>query len=330
MADKTIFEGTGVQRDVVKTIDLFGKTITVRAPRDDVVARVRDPDAEKVFGEFKQAHPASDLFQPSTLDLFKNVVKDFNTRRSKKYTLLDALVIMFDGEDNLAPALSKAKTVASSQDAATDLQLEMMNVWIREKRSADDVFYILKLDELEKRGLKRENLETFDAFFALHYQLGLDNLKYQLDPVEFLRYKFGETIFFRMIKKDMEHLAHPNETVESYLKLLLKHNASLMRTVGMLVAAGFADSMVVRLLSASYGGVAKFEQVLLDAKATAQQTARKATVKALHAALEDYKKANKHSADGVNNWLELFKDAGRGRPSPSTDKESVRKRQKTR
>ena len=330
MEDKVIFEGTGFNRDVVKTLQLFGKTITVKTPKDGVVARVRDPDAERVFGVFKQAHPSPNLFQPSTLDLFKNVVKEFNEGHSKDYTLLDALVIMFDGEDNLAPALSKAKMFASSQHTATDLQLEMMKVWIREKRSADDVFYVLKLDELEKRGLQRENLETFDAFFALHHQLGLDDLNYQLDTVEFLRYKFGEIRFLQMIKKDMEHLAYPNKTVECYLKLLLKHRTSLRRIVGVLVAAGFADAMVVRLLSAGYGGVAKFAQALSDVRANAIHLAHKATVEALHAALEDYKKVNKNSADGVNNWLELFKDAGSSRPSPSIDKESVRKRQKTR
>ncbi|CAI5736301.1 unnamed protein product [Hyaloperonospora brassicae] len=317
---------------VVKTIQLFGKTITVRAPKDHVVARVRDPDAEKVFGEFKQAHPSPDLFQPSTLDLFENVVKIFNARHSKKYTLLDALVIVYEGEDNLAPALSKAKTVASSKYTAADLQEEMMTIWIREKRSAGDVFNILKLYELEARGLDRENLETFDAFLYLHRRIFFHHVRYrlQLDMVGFLRYKFGDTKLLQMIEKDMERSAYPKELIKSYVKLLRDHKISFRGIVGVFIDAGFADSTVVELMSEGYGGVAKFAQALSNAEADRRQSGFKDRIEKLQAALKVFLQEDKKKSSGdVNNLLEPSNHAESSRPSPSTDKESVRKRQKT-
>ena len=95
---------------MVKTLQLFLRTISVKTLKDGLVACVRDADAKRVFRGFKQAHLSPDLLQPSTLGLFKDVVTKFNVDHSKDYTLLDALGIMYGGEDKLAPAMSKSMT----------------------------------------------------------------------------------------------------------------------------------------------------------------------------------------------------------------------------
>ena len=111
--------------------------------------------------------------------------------------------------------------------------------------------------------------------------------------VGILRYKFRDTKQLQMIEKDMKHYAYPEEMVKRYVKLLTDHKISFQGVVGVFTNSGFADSIVVELVSEGQGGVAKLAQALLSAKADNRQTRFNVRIKELQAALEVFLQEDK-------------------------------------
>ncbi|KAG3029768.1 hypothetical protein PC121_g15777 [Phytophthora cactorum] len=104
---------------------------------------------------FKHAASADDVFKFLLLDdaaddllrAWISYMKRFNTANLPKKTSLIATLTAHYGDEGMAKIIEGAKQVSSTASIAKRLENELMQLWLGQKHSVDDVFKLLKLDE---------------------------------------------------------------------------------------------------------------------------------------------------------------------------------------
>ncbi|KAG3169334.1 hypothetical protein PC128_g19185 [Phytophthora cactorum] len=104
---------------------------------------------------FKHAASADDVFKFLLLDdaaddllrAWISYMKRFNTANLPKKTSLIATLTAHYGDEGMAKIIEGAKQVSSTASIAKRLESELMQLWLGQKHSVDDVFKLLKLDE---------------------------------------------------------------------------------------------------------------------------------------------------------------------------------------
>ncbi|OWZ18585.1 Avirulence (Avh) protein [Phytophthora megakarya] len=82
-------------------------------------------------------------------------------------SLLGALVAKY-GERTVAKGLVEAKEVANTKDIATILQSQQLHAWLKDGKSVDDIFSLLKLDQYEYVGvITSRGLDTLEGYITL-------------------------------------------------------------------------------------------------------------------------------------------------------------------
>ncbi|OWZ17743.1 Avirulence (Avh) protein [Phytophthora megakarya] len=106
----------------------------------------------------------------SGLDVLEGYIKLVNSKtlyRNNDVSMLGTLVAKY-GEKSVAKGLAEAKSVASTKDIATEMQTQQLNQWLKEGKSVDAVFTLLRLDEYPFAGvISSRGLDTLEQYITL-------------------------------------------------------------------------------------------------------------------------------------------------------------------
>ncbi|OWZ19518.1 Avirulence (Avh) protein [Phytophthora megakarya] len=99
------------------------------------------------------------------------IMNRYATTLSKSYvnndvSLLGALVAKY-GDEAIAKALAKAKTVEETKNVATKLQIQQLKKWLKDEKSVDEVFKLLQLDDYDEVLLTSRALDTLQDYITL-------------------------------------------------------------------------------------------------------------------------------------------------------------------
>ncbi|CAI5736422.1 unnamed protein product [Hyaloperonospora brassicae] len=200
---------------------------------------------------------------PATLHTFQRVVEELNRRHALGLTVLRILDIGYGGFAKLAPALAIAKKSQISEVGATDLQTEMLTIWLIEDRSPDDVFGFLKLFEMDTSDLVYEKMDALYQYIALYNKHKRDNTP-DVNIVAFIRQKLDNGAFALM----GANAGKQNIFFDNFLSYLVQQwkdeGKPLLDIAEHLVSAGVDTSKVLASMSTGCGGVANFAQILTE------------------------------------------------------------------
>ncbi|KAE9042481.1 hypothetical protein PR003_g1263 [Phytophthora rubi] len=104
---------------------------------------------KNVFKELYLQRAGDGLIASQNFPFWTKYVSDFNRRYpTEKTTILDTLLSYYK-DSSLFQILEKAKKVSSSEKTATTLQLSLLNRWVREKKTPEDVATLLMVEVSE-------------------------------------------------------------------------------------------------------------------------------------------------------------------------------------
>ncbi|KAE9002954.1 hypothetical protein PR003_g19093 [Phytophthora rubi] len=112
--------------------------------------------ANKLFTKLKLHETTSDLFEsPKFYKWVKSVTKSYKKTPDAANAVIVSTITARHGDEALARMLVAAKEASTTQRFATQLEEVQLANWLTSKKTADDVFKLLKLDDEGGKFFKR-------------------------------------------------------------------------------------------------------------------------------------------------------------------------------
>uniref|UniRef100_A0AAV1UJJ7 Uncharacterized protein n=1 Tax=Peronospora matthiolae TaxID=2874970 RepID=A0AAV1UJJ7_9STRA len=184
-------------------------------------------------------------------------------KRFKKSDFLISLMENSGGAAKFAPIVSIAKKSQIAGQWANELQTAMLEIWLNNNKSIDDVYDLLGLSEkLMNEGYTYENVDTLDRYIAMY------NKRYGAteDLDNFLRKKLGDENFALVLQKGVLTSQHAAAHLRSFVKQWIGRGKTAADLVCKFLS--MADDSVVLLdpLAIAFGGDARLAPLLSIAK----------------------------------------------------------------
>ncbi|OWZ01787.1 RxLR effector protein [Phytophthora megakarya] len=136
---------------------------------------------------FKNVMEGDNFLTNQNLKLWTKYLHDFNQRYpDRKTNMLDALRLSYSDEE-LAKALAQAINVPETKKLTSNLQLSLLNTWVRELKSPDEVSTILNLGS--SNPLMKSYVEKFNWALAQISEKYFDDPRMWLKYVDYFRAK---------------------------------------------------------------------------------------------------------------------------------------------
>ncbi|POM60264.1 hypothetical protein PHPALM_30905 [Phytophthora palmivora] len=156
-------------------------------------------------------------------DMLSTYISKFNDKYPNSMTSLTGVLSAYYGDIAVAKALVSAKISPNTKDIATKLQLEQIEGWMNQKKSADDVFALLNIKNDGVLSLRSRKLDTLGEYINV---FNSKNPRKQTNLANVLSKGFGgEDKFALMVVRALRPPV-PNEMLLSarkYEELLFKN-----------------------------------------------------------------------------------------------------------
>ncbi|POM62674.1 Avirulence protein (Avh) [Phytophthora palmivora] len=117
--------------------------------------------AENVFKLMMLDKAGDELLSLSQLTLWINYMKEYNAKIFTQHTSLLSTLLKNYREDQVAKMIEAAKKVSSTQALVKRLEFELIHRWLGQRNTPDEVFKLLKLDEVGDKLLESPQLNTW-------------------------------------------------------------------------------------------------------------------------------------------------------------------------
>ncbi|ETL33137.1 hypothetical protein L916_14351 [Phytophthora nicotianae] len=119
---------------------------------------------DDVFKLLKLDETGSTLFKRSRFSTWTSYVDDFNRNNPNDAISLFSLLAKRYNEATLSEMIEAAKKVSSTESIATKLQSQQNKLWLSKKKSPNDVFKLLKLNDPDLTVLTDPKLSAWTSY----------------------------------------------------------------------------------------------------------------------------------------------------------------------
>ncbi|OWZ24727.1 Avirulence (Avh) protein [Phytophthora megakarya] len=122
----------------------------------------KSPD--DVFMLYKMNTAADKVFENARWKSWVNYVKLYNEKNPKSQTSVVASLSKLYGDAYLVNMLAAAGKVSTTKSTSKKMEFELINLWLKNDQSADDVFKLLDLDKAADKVLGSPQLEVWGKY----------------------------------------------------------------------------------------------------------------------------------------------------------------------
>ncbi|GMF10004.1 unnamed protein product [Phytophthora lilii] len=121
---------------------------------------------DAVFTRLKLTNAGDKLFENPVFLTWLNYADELSAKLGKKTSPITTLTAQY-GDETLSKMISAAKTVPATKDIATKMQVEQIQLWLRNGKSPVDVFKLLGLSTARNDLLASPELSTWTKYMKL-------------------------------------------------------------------------------------------------------------------------------------------------------------------